>query len=198
MDKAATLFYYGSLFWLCVVFAGLSGGQGREKEILLTAASIVTLCLAKSIFCTWRGRGRKGIRQERNILLTEKRGRGLMQPLLMIFFVLAASGSVYVSAAGEAREYRKTENMVLERMGKKELTAEEGIENKLWVEVRNERGQKLLIQYDAVYQMTESLKLELPLSNFEEGEVYQLRLECTNCQTDERSSRIFYLKGVEP
>ena len=51
-------------------------------------------------------------------------------------------------------------------MGKKELTAEEGIENKLWVEVRNERGQKLLIQYDAVYQMTESLKLELPLSNF--------------------------------
>ncbi len=198
VDKAATLFYYGSLFWLCVVFAGLSGGQGREKEILLTAASIVTLCLAKSIFCTWRGRGRKGIRQERNILLTEKRGRGLMQPLLMIFFVMAASGSVYVSAAGEAREYRKTENMVLERMGKKELTAEGGIENKLWVEVRNERGQKLLIQYDAVYQMTESLKLELPLSNFEEGEVYQLRLECTNCQTDERSSRIFYLKGVEP
>lgn len=71
-------------------------------------------------------------------------------------------------------------------------------EKLLLVEVRNEQGQKLLIRYDAVYQLTGIFKLELPLSNFEEGQIYRLRLECINCETEEISSRTFYLKGLNP
>ncbi len=66
------------------------------------------------------------------------------------------------------------------------------------MDVRNGKGQKLLIRYDAVYALSETLKLELPLSNFEEGGIYRLRLECTDCATEETHSRTFYLKGLEP
>lgn len=216
--KGAEILYYTALFGLGAVFASLSGKIGYEKEILCTAFLIFALSFMKSALCAWKGRGRKGMRQERNILLTEKRGRGLILTLLIAFSVTAAFGSAYASAAGERQKNKNFQSQVCACRASTNLPmrkvlakpnrscAETGLkmadgkeaENQLRVEVRNKRGQKLLIQYDAVYQMTESLKLELPLCNFEEGEVYRLRLECTNCETDERSSRIFYLKGVEP
>lgn len=221
LKKAAEVSYYINIFGLGAAFASLSGQPGHKKETLLTAALILALCLGKSALCAWKGRGRKGMRQERNILLTEKRGRGLALSVLAAFSILALSGGAYASAAGErmaavwgegmegnlaVEEIPEEEGDMEAEKGERkteeeETEAEETDEENgklLWVEVKNERGQKLLIQYDAVYQMTESLKLELPLRNFEEGEVYRLRLECTNCGTDEKSSRIFYLKGVEP
>lgn len=171
VENAVKFLYYGSVFCLCAIFAGLSGKQGREKDILLAAAAIIALCVIKSIVCIWNGRGRRGIRQERNILLTEKKGGGLMLSLLIVGVLFAASASVHAAA--------KEEKLLL-------------------VEVRNEQGQKLLIRYDAVYQLTGIFKLELPLSNFEEGQIYRLRLECINCETEEISSRTFYLKGLNP
>ncbi len=218
LRKAAELSYYISILGLGTAFARLSGQMTHKKETLITAMLILVLCLGKSALCAWQGRGRKGMRQERNILLTEKKGRGLILSVLAAFSLLALSGGIYASAAGKRDAIAWGEGMEgnlaegekpegegdteAEKKAEEETEAEEEAweENGklLWVEVKNERGQKLLIQYDAVYQMTESLKLELPLSNFEEGEVYRLRLECTNCGTDEKSSRIFYLKGVEP
>lgn len=70
-------------------------------------------------------------------------------------------------------------------------------ENTLFVNVRNEKGQKVLVRYDAVYPFMDVLKLELPMSNFEQGGIYRLSLECVNCETEEKSSRIFYLKSLE-
>lgn len=168
--KLAGGVYYSFLLGLSILFAKLCSTVGHEDEILLAAILIFALCLIKTGIVMFIGRGKRGMRQERNLFLTEKRGKGLIM-LLAGVLCAAAINAVDVSAEEE---------------------------NTLFVNVRNEKGQKLLIRYDAVYPLSEALKLELPLSNFEEGETYRLRLECVNCETEERSSRTFYLKSLEP
>lgn len=177
--KMAEGVYYGALFVSCVWFARMCGMYGKEKEILTAAAAIIGLCLARTAAGACMGWGRRGIRQERSLLLTEKKGKGL--PLLFAALLSAA-----IVGAVQTFAFAGT------------VLASAGEENKLRVDVRNGEGQKLLIRYDAVYPLSDVLKLELPLSNFREGETYRLRLECTNCETEEMHSRTFYLKGLEP
>ncbi len=145
--------------------------EGRELDLLATAIGLLLLCFGKCLWDKWRSRGSGVIRQERNVVLTEKKGMGIWQVLIPV--VLAAG-----IMTGQSRAATE--------------------ENTLFVNVRNEKGQKLLIRYDTEYTLTEVLRLELPLDNFEEGERYELRLECTNRETGESHSRIFYLKGLEP
>lgn len=181
--------YYIALLGICICFARLCNEPGKEKEILFCAAVIIGLCLARTAVASCTGRNRRGIRRERSLLLTEKRGKGLMI-LFMGILSMAVTGTVQASTS------RNTEHSFPVSINREPLFAEE--ENSLWVDVRNEKGQKLLIRYDAVYSLTETLKLELPLSNFTEGGIYRLRLECMDCETEETSSRTFYLKGLEP
>ncbi len=181
--------YYIALLGICICFARLCNEPGKEKEILFCAAVIIGLCLAKTAVASCTGRNRRGIRRERSLLLTEKRGKGLMI-LFMGILSMAVTGTVQASTS------RNTEHSFPVSINREQPLAEE--ENSLWVDVRNEKGQKLLIRYDAVYLLTETLKLELPLSNFTEGGIYRLRLECMDCETEETSSRTFYLKGLEP
>lgn len=189
IGKVAEGLYYGVLLWLCIWFARLCDMREREKEILVCAAVMIGLCLAKTAAAAYIERGMRGIRKERSLVLTEKKGRGLLV-LLMGVLSIVVTGTVQVSASANAanRLYASADT-------EREFTEEE---NTLWVEVRNGKGQKLVIRYDAVYLLEEALKLELPLSNFEEGGIYRLRLECTDCATGETRSRTFYLKGLEP
>ena len=189
IGKIAGGIYYGALLWLCICYARLCNMQERGKEILACAIAIIGLCLAKTAAGACTGRGRRGIRKERSLLLTEKKGRGLMV-LLMGVLSMAVAGTVRASASVNAA------HKIFACENKERALAEE--ENTLWVEVRNGKGQKLVIRYDAVYSLTETLKLELPLSNFEKGGTYRLRLECTDCATEETRGRTFYLKGLEP
>lgn len=182
--KAAEGVYYGALLGSGIQFARLCGMQGKEKEILVFAAVIIGLCLGRTIIGVCMGSGRKGIRQERSLLLTEKKGKGLLC-LFAAFLSAAAVSAAQVFAAPNREAWMDQAGPVAE-------------ENTLRVEVRNGEGQKLLIRYDAVYPLSETLKLELPLGNFEGGKTYRLRLECTNCETEETNSRTFYLKGLEP
>lgn len=181
--------YYGVLLWLCIWFARLCNMQKREKEILVCAAALIGMCLAKTAAAAYIERGTRGIRKERSLLLTEKKGRGLLV-LFMGVLSIAVTGTVQASASANAPNWLYA-SADTERVLEKE-------ENTLWVEVRNGKGQKLVIRYDAVYLLEETLKLELPFSNFEEGGIYRLRLECMDCGTGETRSRTFYLKGLEP
>lgn len=160
--------YYCILLGVGFWFAGLCGNSGKEEEILLAAGLILSLCLIKSVICIFTRKGE--VRRERSVFLTEKKGRGIV-------LVLAGIVSAMAISAGQA------------------VAGEEKV---LMVNVRNTKGQKLLIRYDAIYPLSDVLKLELPLCNFEEGKTYELRLECINCETEEISSRTFYLKSLEP
>lgn len=145
--------------------------QMIETQMLSAACFLLILCIGKCIAELWNKRGIRGIRQERNIILTEKKSNGIF----LIFAGLLIAGCL---------------------LAKQEVSAQG--ENTLFVNVRNSKGQKLLIRYDAEYPLADTLRLELPLDNFEKGERYELRLECRNRDTGESQSRIFYLKGLEP
>lgn len=170
VEKWMKMFYYNLLFGLGIWFARLCGIPRQEKKILTVAVLIFSVCLIQAVISVYRGRGLRGLCQERSVLLTEKKGRGFILSLVVGVLSLFA---VSVSH-GSSKE-----------------------ENTLFVNVRNEKGQKVLVRYDAVYPFMDVLKLELPMSNFEQGGIYRLSLECVNCETEERSSRIFYLKSLE-
>lgn len=151
--------------------ASVTAQNRMEEGLVVIAMCLISMCLGRSWWHKWRRRGRYGIYQERNVFLTEKKGMNILQVLIPV--VLA----------------------VCMLTGKSRAAMEE---NTLFVNVRNEKGQKLLIRYDAEYALTDTLRLELPLDNFADGERYELRLDCTNRDTGEKHSRIFYLKGLEP
>lgn len=139
------------------------------------------LLLGRRLFYLVKRRGSNHCRLVRNSMLTEKKGRGLLL-FLLVFTVgtVAKDIRLIVMAAGTER------------------TVQTECENPLRVHVRNSKGQKILIRYDAEYSPEGDLKLEVPISNFKAGERYELRLECKNRETKEVSSRTFYLKGLEP
>ncbi len=196
----AALFFLWSWAWIERLDSGPGGGMtageaygifgmyglcginrsAAEGRMLQAAVCILLLAIGKSAVTRWMSRGYRSVRQEKNVLLTVKSGKGLAMALVL--GVLAAGrtggGSVW---AKDAAGYTQA-----------------GEEQDLFVIVRNGMGQKLLIRYDAEYPLSDALKLELPLKNFEAGEHYELRLECINRETGAARSRTFYLKGVEP
>ena len=148
--------------------------------MLFTAVCILLLCIGKSAADRWGSRGYRSVRQEKSVLLTVKKGKGLALVFLLGVLAAGRSGAGSVWAKDTAGYIQN------------------GAEHTLFVIVRNGQGQKLLIRYDAEYPLSDTLRLELPLKNFEEGEHYELRLECINRETGAAQSRTFYLKGVEP
>ena len=169
-EKIGEILYYSILLGLGFYFSRLCGTSGQEKGILVTAVLIFSFCWLRTFISFCLGKGRQNLCRERSILLTEKRGRGLV-----LFLVVGISFLFAVKVSP--------------------VSAKE--ENALAVTVRNGKGQKVLIRYDAIYPISDLLKLELPLKNFEKGGIYELRLECTSCETEEKRSRTFYLKSLE-
>lgn len=166
--------------------AGLGMGFGRtwaEREFLLLAACIFMLCIGRAVINRLRCRGCRGIRQEKNVLLTVKKGKGLVTVFLIAVCTagIAAGGNVW---AKDGKEQIGTE-------------AAEPKENLLFVIVRNGQGQKLLIRYDAEYRLSETLRLEFPLEDFEQGEHYELRLECVNRDSGAAQSRVLLFAPQE-
>lgn len=177
--RGTELLYYvlllaaGGSFFMWYAKAETAGMEKISEEAVrafIFAVLIFSLCLGKAAAGKWRKRTFSGMRLEKSILLTEKKGKGL-QILFFSMLFTACMGSISVAA-------------------------KEG--GGLVVHVRNEAGQKVLIRYDAVYGVKDTLKLELPADNFREGSRYELKLECVDCGTKEKRSRIFYLKGLEP
>lgn len=169
--RTAAAAWYVFLFILTAIFIKeCQGGFRRENEelYLITAGFLFILYLGKLV-------GRKinkkrRIRQVKNIYLSIKKGRGLF----------TAVGCGVLSA------------MLLSLTG-----AASARESVLPVVVRNEQGQKILIRFNSVYCLRESMQLEIPAANFIPGEEYILRLECIRKETKEKKSRTFYLKGPE-
>lgn len=142
-------------------------GENILKErIAVIAVVIILLCFfADRVKRNRRKAGR--VRQIKNVYLTAKCGRGLIA-------VLGIACAAFLL---------HSPRLVL---------AEEG--ELLPVVVRNSEGQKLLIRYDAVYSVEDSMRLELPAETFIAGEEYVLTLECVNSETKEKMSRTFYLE----
>lgn len=112
----------------------------------------------------WFGRGKTqtGLRkQEKNIWLTEKKFSGLY---VILFFLL---GSIWGGWMGEAK---KTEESLSRLWAGEEVHADEN-EEKLWVEMRDDLGRKMLLKDDAVYVPEKCVRFEIPADRLPEEKV---------------------------
>lgn len=176
---SAEFIYYFLLFALGGIFLKICelseryGGNPIErygKKALGTGILIASLCLVKSLFDKMKIRSRKNIRQVKAVYLSVKKNRGLIAVCLVPLTLVLLVMPCMASA-------------------KEELFP---------VTVRNEKGQKLIIRYDAVYCPEGDIKLEVPADSFAEGEEYVLKLECVNLRTEETRSRTICLKIPKP
>lgn len=116
----------------------------------------------------WSGRKRQVLlRQEKNIYCSGKKGAGLLCMLPPMFFLLGILLPGLPSIAGRAAE------------------------NKLFVNVRDEIGQKLLIQEGAVYYTKGSMIFEIPEKEFIPGTEYEIKIICA--QDGQARDRIFHV-----
>lgn len=167
-----SILYYFILLFLGVLFINycrqtqLYENMQYQLRVISIAFVMILLCLFKTALEKSRLRSYGEMREVTSIYLSAKKGRGLLFISSGIFVLLSLS-IPQMAVAGE---------------------------EKLHVVVRNEYGQKLLIQYDAVYRPSEDIKLEVPLDNFMVGEKYVLTVDCMNTDTNESRSRSFYLQ----
>lgn len=130
-------------------------------------------CLYRFFFLRKKNGGRLIKRQEKSIFLTEKKFSGIY-----------ISGIVILLAAG----------ILLKGSGGLLSVSAREKENGLWVEMRDEKGRKLLLKEGAVYQVGDRVKLEIPAESMPEGEI-ALRLVATDEAGEIYESRVFLLQS---
>lgn len=111
-------------------------------------------------------------RQEKNIWLTEKKFSGLIS-----VWLFAAAGALGISAAHFVPS-----------------VSAENETGKLWVEMRDEQGRKMLLKEGAVYHTQDRIRFELPADRLPEGKV-SLQFVALGEDGNTYCSRIFYLRG---
>jgi len=131
--------------------------------------------------------GKKGNRilrkQEKSIRLTEKKFLGLYG---MVFFLLGSVwGEMFCWAnAGTDGDWSRKGSIVY--AGEKE--------ERLWVEMRDDLGRKLLLKDGAVYMPQECVRFELPAGRLPEG-VLSLQMVAEGQEGSLYVSRVFLIEG---
>ena len=113
-------------------------------------------------------------RQEKNIWLTQKQFSGLISIFLSIGIALFISAPFRLTATAFAE--KKAE--------------------KLWVEMRDAYGRKLLLKNDAVYITSDCVRFELPARRLPNEEI-SLQMVAVGEQGEVYNSRIFRIKAEE-
>lgn len=110
------------------------------------------------------------IRQEREIWLTEKRGRGLLA--LFAFAVGMAGGMLLVKTPMTSQAAENTKS--------------------LWIELKDEENRLLLLREGAALPVTERLCMEIPMDRLPKDEL-SFRVIATNREGETYSSRSFVI-----
>lgn len=147
-----------------------------RKPLLLTLAAIGLNFL---LLGQWRKQNH-WIRQEKNVRLTEKKFFGLY--LLVFFWLGCCCGRMAV---------RNSENPSGGFQEPAVVYAGEK-EEKLWVEMRDDLGRKLLLKEDAVYKPKECVRFEIPLKSLPE-ETIRLQMAAEGEGGNLYVSRVFLI-----
>ncbi|MCM1126720.1 MAG: serine/threonine protein kinase [Lachnospiraceae bacterium] len=177
---------FGTAFGTLVIplFRGIP-----ENEIpfpFLVKPILLTLTAAGLNFLLLRGRrlGKDFIKQEKNVRLTEKKFLGLY---LLFFFLLGC-------AFGETAV--QTRSLCFGGIGQ-EMSAYAGEkEEKLWVEMRDDEGRKMLLKDGAVYVPKECVRFEIPLKSLPE-ETIRLQMAAEGEGGNLYVSRVFLIGREE-
>ncbi len=125
----------------------------------------------------YRRRNKKNYlrKREKNVWLSEKKFSGLFTIMLLLFggvSPLIFSGSFVPAVHGQEKP------------------------EKLWVEMRDGMGRKMLLKYDAVYETGDSVRFELPACRLP-AQKLAMRIVAVGEDGEQYSSRIFYVRGIE-
>lgn len=151
-----------------------------RNPILLTLAAISL----KFLFFSWRRAQGTFWKQEKNVRLTEKKFFGLY---LLVFFLLGCR-------FGEMGVLSKEKIMDGLRQGAVVYAGEK--EEKLWVEMRDDLGRKMLLKEGAVYKPKECVRFEIPLKSLPE-ETIRLQMAAEGEGGNLYVSRVFLIGREE-
>ena len=153
-----------------------------RKPLLLTLAAIGSNFLFLE---RWRKQN-IWVKQEKNVRLTEKKFFGLY---LLFFFLLGCCfGRTGVQNSESLMDGFQTAAVVY--AGEKE--------ERLWVEMRDDLGRKLLLKEDAVYKPGECVRFEIPLKSLPE-ETIRLQMAAEGEGGNLYVSRVFLIgRGEAP
>lgn len=160
----------GFVFCQFYKMAEIAGDSSYRPEILRIAGIIGITVLIKE--CIYYLRRIRVCRRVKDICLTEKSGIGLLLSLFIVLSGIVVYEPLHVRAEGTVKE-------------------------NLSVAVREE-SYKVLVRYDAVYEMKNSLLLEIDKKNFNPQKVYKLALMCREEETGKVMERNIYLKLKQP
>lgn len=115
------------------------------------------------------------VKQEKSMILTEKKFSGLFMAVLFltVFSLLEGKSDLGAKFAYAAQE-----------------------EESLWVEMRDPQGRKMLLKNDAVYRAEERVQFEIPAERLPEGQV-SLQIIGVDEEGKGYSSRIFLVQREE-
>lgn len=186
VKKALVYGLFGAAFGTLVIplFQGIP-----ENEIpfpFLAGPILLTLTAMGLKLLLFRGRkfGKGFIKQEKNVRLTEKKFLGLY---LLLFFLLGC-------AFGETAV--QTKSFCFGSLGQGGSAYAGEKEEKLWVEMRDDEGRKMLLQDGAVYVPKECVRFEIPLKSLPE-ETIRLQMAAEGEGGNLYVSRVFLIGREE-
>lgn len=178
MVKQAVFALAGGYTLFCFLFPLLKGIPESYipfPYLFKPLTALAGTILIHLILFPMRKRKQPLIKQEKSILLTEKKFSGLF--VLLLFFM--ASGFF----AGKCR------------LGAGLVHAAQE-EESLWVEMRDQQGRKMLLKNGAVYKVEERVQFEIPAERLPGGQI-SLQIIGVNEEGKRYSSRIFLVQREE-
>lgn len=172
--KRTIMLFSGGCTALCFILPLIQGIPETDIPFPYLDQPLRSLMFTLILYLLLNGSRRKRsllCRQEKNLWLTEKKFPGLLSMLLIGggLMSMLSRGMVPKVYAGEESE-------------------------RLWVEMRDDLGRKMLLKEDAVYVTDDTVRFELPAGRLPDQEL-SLKLVAVGEDGTGYSSRIFLIRG---
>lgn len=161
IKKLITVIFFAIAGWNVVIplFYGVPEQEIPFPYLEMPLFWIGLTLIFKTVFLRRKKAGSCLRKQEKNIWLTQKQFSGLYLLFFFLFGSLCGAGLFQMS--GQASWIENSGNVVY---------AGE-TDERLWVEMRDQQGRKMLLKDGAVYVPEKSVRFEIPVESLPEGEV---------------------------
>lgn len=178
LPKAAAIAFMGGCTAFCFIKPLLEGVPETEFPFPYLEKPLIFLMFTLLLYLLLYGRRNKKNylrKREKNIWMSEKKFSGLIAVMILAGSNLSTGmiSGAPIPAAVHALEEQE----------------------QLWVEMRDDLGRKMLLQYDAVYETESSVRFELPAKRLPDKKL-AVQIVAVAEDGERYSSRVFYVKGI--
>ena len=174
--KRVTMLFFGAYTALCFILPLIHGIPEKDIPFPYLEKPLWSLMITLILYLILYGNNRKRsllCRQEKNVWLTEKKFSGLLSLMLLVM----GRASVFWAPGFAVQEVYAGEQP-----------------ERLWVEMRDDLGRKMLLKDDAVYVTDDVVRFELPADKLP-GQKLALRLVAEGENGEDYCSRVFLVRA---